>query len=143
MIACTAPEKRGVTVTGRERSATYKDVYQLYADRIDSGQLQPGDRLPSSQALEEQHHISHATATKVYFLLQILGYTYATPRGTFVADTRQGRLLERLCGALNDLESEGQGLQLEVGDSGSCILGRDGGVCWNPETKKWEIVSPQ
>lgn len=130
-------------MAGRERAATYKDVYQLYADRIDSGQLRPGDRLPSSQALEEQHHISHATAAKVYFVLQILGYTYATPRGTFVADTRQGRLLERLCNALNDLEKDGQGLQLEVGDSSSCILGREGGVCWNQETQQWEIFPAQ
>lgn len=130
-------------MAGRKSTATYKDVYRLYAAQVDSGQLQPGDRLPSSQALERTHGISHVTAAKVYLVLQLLGYTYATPRGTFVATTPQTRRFERLRDSLNTLDDTGQGLQLEVGENGSCIVGRDGGVCWSSETERWETVPTQ
>lgn len=120
---------------------TYKDVCRHYTSLIDAGVMRPGEQLPTTKELEELHGISHATAGKVYFVLRAQGYTYSTSRGTYVAGTRQERLLERLRDALNALDGDDQGLQLEVGDHGSCVMGRDGGVCWNSETRQWEIVS--
>jgi DNA-binding transcriptional MocR family regulator len=59
------------------------------ADRIrtaiDSGELAPGDKLPSTRALAEQAGVNHLTAVRVYRRLAEEGYvTAGVGRGTFV-----------------------------------------------------------
>jgi DNA-binding transcriptional MocR family regulator len=52
---------------------------------IDSGQLGPGDRLPSTRALAEEAGVNHLTAVRVYRRLAEEGYvTSGVGRGTFV-----------------------------------------------------------
>lgn len=119
----------------------YEQVYNHYAQLIDGGQLQPDDRLPTSHELEQEWNISHATATKVIRLLRDNDYVYTSTQGTFVLLTQHDRLLKRLQDTLNALEAARQDIQLEVGKNGSCIMGRDGGVCWNSETEMWEKVT--
>lgn len=132
----------GDTVDGRRkgRRGVYREVYTHYADMIDSGQLGLGDRIPSSSRIATEWGISHATAAKVLRLLRDNGYVTATSKGTIVARTKIGRLLHRLSDALNALEDERQLLQLESDKHGSCIMGREGGVCWNVLTQRWEPV---
>jgi 2-aminoadipate transaminase len=74
---------------------------QQLADRfvaaIEAGELEPGEKLPTTRALAEQAGINHLTAARVYRRLAELGYVTATVgRGTFVrtlapaADERHG-----------------------------------------------------
>lgn len=129
-------------VTGRRkgRRGVYKEIYAHYADLIDSGQLGPGDRIPSSSRISTEWDVSHATSAKVLQLLRDSGYVTTTSKGTVVSRTKIGRLLHHLSDALNALEDERQLLQLESDERGSCIMGRDGGVCWNLLTLRWEPV---
>lgn len=125
---------------GRNPNTKYQAVYDELAGKIDSGQLTTGDRLPTGPELQESAGISHVTARKVYRLLQDQGYVFTTTQGTFVRCSQAERLLRRLCDTLNALEAAGQNLQLEVGRTGSCLMGREGGVSWNGETQQWERV---
>ncbi|MDX6676043.1 MAG: 2-aminoadipate transaminase, partial [Solirubrobacteraceae bacterium] len=55
------------------------------AGLIDSGELEPGCKLPATRALAADAHINHLTAVRVYRRLAELGYvTAAVGRGTFV-----------------------------------------------------------
>jgi len=55
------------------------------AGLIDSGELEPGSKLPATRALAADAHINHLTAVRVYRRLAELGYvTAAVGRGTFV-----------------------------------------------------------
>jgi DNA-binding transcriptional MocR family regulator len=52
---------------------------------IESGELAPGDKLPSTRALAEQAGVNHLTAVRVYRRLAEEGYvTAGVGRGTFV-----------------------------------------------------------
>jgi DNA-binding transcriptional MocR family regulator len=52
---------------------------------IDSGELEPGSKLPATRALAADAGINHLTAVRVYRRLADLGYvTAAVGRGTFV-----------------------------------------------------------
>lgn len=52
---------------------------------IDAGDLEPGQKLPTTRALAEEAGINHLTAVRVYRRLAELGYvTAAVGRGTFV-----------------------------------------------------------
>jgi len=55
------------------------------AGLIDSGELEPGSKLPATRALAADAHINHLTAVRVYRRLAEIGYvTAAVGRGTFV-----------------------------------------------------------
>ncbi|GAA4905095.1 TetR/AcrR family transcriptional regulator C-terminal domain-containing protein [Streptomyces coeruleoprunus] len=57
--------------------------------RIASGELAPGDRVPSTRRLAEQWGVALATATKALTTLRLEGYVEARPRaGTVVAARR-------------------------------------------------------
>lgn len=54
-------------------------------EAIDTGELAPGEKLPTTRALAEEVSINHLTAVRVYRRLAELGYvTSAVGRGTFV-----------------------------------------------------------
>lgn len=118
----------------------YLKVVRHYADLIDSGQLKPGDRLPTRPELQDEHGISNSTATKAINVLRQELYIRSSTRGTFVWLTRHDRLYQQLADLLNELEDGNQSLQFEEGQTGMCIAGRDGGVCWDPETQSWKKV---
>jgi GntR family transcriptional regulator len=56
-----------------------------YRDAILSGELSPGDRLPSINDLTDQWHVARATASAAMSRLQVEGAVYSTPKGTFVS----------------------------------------------------------
>ena len=57
----------------------------LFAAAIESGELEPGEKLPTTRALAAEAGINHLTAARVYRRLAELGYVTATVgRGTFV-----------------------------------------------------------
>lgn len=72
------------------RDASGKAPYRRIADqvigRIDSGELQPGDGVPSVSQIMEAESVSRATAARVLTVLRSEGYVVATPGvGTVVA----------------------------------------------------------
>src|SRR5215207_5388411 len=67
-------------------------ITQQLTDRIagliDSGELEPGAKLPATRALAADAKVNHLTAVRVYRRLAELGYvTAAVGRGTFVRRT--------------------------------------------------------
>src|SRR4051812_6361866 len=67
-----------------EVSLTQQLVSRIAA-LVDSGELEPGERLPATRALAADAGINHLTAVRVYRRLAELGYvTAAVGRGTFV-----------------------------------------------------------
>src|SRR5436189_3326180 len=67
-----------------EESITSQIAQRIRA-AIDSGELAPGDKLPSTRALAEQAGVNHLTAVRVYRRLAEDGYvTAGVGRGTFV-----------------------------------------------------------
>jgi DNA-binding transcriptional MocR family regulator len=69
---------------GGEISLTQQLVTRIAA-LVDSGELEPGEKLPATRALAADAGINHLTAVRVYRRLAELGYvTAAVGRGTFV-----------------------------------------------------------
>jgi len=69
---------------GGEISLT-QQLVTLFSQAIDSGELEPGAKLPPTRALAADAGINHLTAVRVYRRLAELGYvTAAVGRGTFV-----------------------------------------------------------
>ncbi|WP_284309709.1 PLP-dependent aminotransferase family protein [Proteus mirabilis] len=67
--------------------ARYKSIVDMFANRIRSGDIPSGTRLPTHRALSTQEHISLATATRVYSELEAMGLVSGeTGRGTFVRE---------------------------------------------------------
>ncbi|GAA0555318.1 TetR/AcrR family transcriptional regulator C-terminal domain-containing protein [Paractinoplanes ferrugineus] len=66
--------------------APYRRIVQDIRRRIESGALQPGDRVPSARALVREWGVAIATATKAHAALRDEGLTIARPGvGTVVA----------------------------------------------------------
>src|ERR671916_3406290 len=62
-----------------------QQLVDLFAAAIESGELEPGEKLPTTRALAAEAGVNHLTAARVYRRLAELGYVTATVgRGTFV-----------------------------------------------------------
>jgi DNA-binding transcriptional MocR family regulator len=62
-----------------------QQLVDLFTGAIEAGDLEPGEKLPTTRALAEQAGINHLTAARVYRRLAELGYvTASVGRGTFV-----------------------------------------------------------
>jgi DNA-binding GntR family transcriptional regulator len=59
----------------------YRQITQHFRDRIKSGELKDGDRLPSARQLVEQWGVAHATAAKVLATLRSEGLVTTTSGG--------------------------------------------------------------
>jgi 2-aminoadipate transaminase len=69
---------------GGEVSLT-QQLVERFAAAIDSGVLEPGEKLPPTRELAAQVGVNHLTAARVYRKLAELGYvTASVGRGTFV-----------------------------------------------------------
>jgi GntR family transcriptional regulator len=66
--------------------APWRQIAQIYRDRIASGELAPGDRLPSIRSIAEEYDVATTTAQKVIEALRDEGLAVTSPMGTFVAE---------------------------------------------------------
>jgi DNA-binding GntR family transcriptional regulator len=130
------------TARRKTKRGVHRVVYEHFADLIDSGQMLPGDRVPTSKAMAERWNISHATAAKVLQNLRDQGYITTTTRGSFVRGGSASRLLFRLCDVLNEMEAAGQAPRVKVSKHGAFVIARDGGVHWNETRQQWEPMAP-
>jgi len=77
-----------IDLTDLQRDTGTSVTQQLvdrFAAAIDSGDLEPGEKLPTTRALATDAGVNHLTAARVYRRLAELGYvTAAVGRGTFV-----------------------------------------------------------
>jgi GntR family transcriptional regulator len=63
----------------------YAQIADHYRNAILTGELSPGDRLPSITDIAEQWHVARATAANAISRLQVEKAVYTTPQGTFVS----------------------------------------------------------
>ena len=69
---------------GGEVSLT-QPLVDRFANAIEAGELEPGEKLPPTRQLAEEVEVNHLTAARVYRRLAELGYvTASVGRGTFV-----------------------------------------------------------
>src|SRR3954447_21145 len=62
-----------------------QQLVDRFADAVESGLLEPGEKLPPTRQLAEDVGVNHLTAARVYRRLAELGYvTASVGRGTFV-----------------------------------------------------------
>lgn len=82
----------------------YKQVTDQIRDAIASGDLTPGDRLPSVRELSESLNVSTITIKRAYQDLETAGYILTRAGlGSFVGDVRREQLRER---KLEELKEE-------------------------------------
>jgi GntR family transcriptional regulator len=65
--------------------APWRQVYELLAARIRSGELAPGDRLPSLVDMAREHGVAVSTIQKTVGQLKADGLVQTSPMGTYVA----------------------------------------------------------
>src|SRR5215212_6304012 len=62
-----------------------QQLVALFSNAIEAGELEPGEKLPTTRALAAEAGVNHLTAARVYRRLAELGYvTASVGRGTFV-----------------------------------------------------------
>src|ERR671921_1386945 len=62
-----------------------QQLVDRFAQAIDSGELEPGEKLPTTRALAADAGVNHLTAARVYRKLAEQGYvTASVGRGTYV-----------------------------------------------------------
>jgi DNA-binding transcriptional regulator YhcF (GntR family) len=68
--------------------APWRQIAQIYRDKIESGELQAGDRVPSIRTLAQEYEVAATTAQKVIEALRDEGLIVTSPMGAFVAERR-------------------------------------------------------
>lgn len=64
--------------------APWRQIADIYRAKIASGELAPGDRLPSITSLAQEYEVAKTTAQKVIEALRDEGLVVTSPMGTFV-----------------------------------------------------------
>src|SRR4051812_30335577 len=73
-----------------------QQIVDSFASAIDAGELEPGEKLPTTRALAAEAGVNHLTAARVYRRLAEQGYVTATVgRGTFVRSLAPAAAEER------------------------------------------------
>ena len=72
--------------------APYMLIVYVLAEKIESGELKPGDRVPSVTELVETYAVSHSTARRALAKLKEMGLTDTVPamRRSCDCPTRMG-----------------------------------------------------
>lgn len=71
----------------------YRQLVAEFIRKIDSGEIKPGDRLPSEREMAESLKVSRITARQALDTLEQLGLVYREQgRGTFAAEPRLHRV---------------------------------------------------
>jgi GntR family transcriptional regulator len=76
----------GVVIRREGPVAPWRQIAQVYRDKIESGELQAGDRVPSIRTLAQEYEVATTTAQKVIEALRDEGLIVTSPMGAFVAE---------------------------------------------------------
>ena len=66
-------------------TAPWRQIAEIFRGRIASGELAPGDRLPSIASISQEYGVAMTTAQKVIVALRDEGLAVTSPMGTFVS----------------------------------------------------------
>jgi DNA-binding GntR family transcriptional regulator len=66
--------------------APWRQIHARLRAQIDSGELAPGDRVPSITTLAQEYGVALTTVRKALDQLKAEGLTATSPMGTFVAE---------------------------------------------------------
>ena len=70
----------------KSRKSIYEQIVDGFKELIISGDMGPGDRLPSVRELSAQLTVNPNTIQKAYAILEMKGFTYTVKgRGSFVS----------------------------------------------------------
>ena len=69
--------------------APWRQIHADLVKQITSGELQPGDRLPSIVSLAQQYQVALTTVRKALDALKADGLVVTSPMGTFVTPEGQ------------------------------------------------------
>jgi GntR family transcriptional regulator len=95
--------------------ALYQQVANSILERIQSGDLQPGARLPSENALSEQHQVGRNTIRHALSELAVKGYLESVHGvGTFVTETLFPKTVEFLYGFSQEMAQRGKNVASKV-----------------------------
>ena len=70
-------------------TAPWRQIADIYRQRIATGELPPGARLPSIRSISEEYQVAMTTAQKVIVALRDEGLVVTGPMGTFVSEESQ------------------------------------------------------
>ncbi len=103
--------------------AGYADIAAHFRRQIESGELQPGDRLPTLREVMQAHEVAQQTASRAYKVLRSEGLTSATTGGgTVVAQQGSNNIAARVrqFAATGRALTEGESSRiLEIGTVGA------------------------
>src|SRR5215469_17937498 len=90
---------RGFALARDDTIPLYRQVYEHIRAAITTGQLRPGDRLPSTRSLAEQFGTARGTIDAAYAILAGEGYLAGRgPAGTIVSANLDRRAIARGAG---------------------------------------------
>lgn len=86
-------------------SPKYSLISNEIIQKIESGELQPGDKIPSENELIKQYNISNTTARKCLLELEHKGWgTRIKGKGTFVLNRSEDKHLTRVLGSFHAIQ---------------------------------------
>ena len=89
--------------------ALYQQIADSILDKITSGELQPGARLPSEHALSSEHKVGRNTIRHALSDLSAKGYVEPVQGvGTFVTETHFPKTVEFLYGFSQEMAQRGK-----------------------------------
>lgn len=98
--------------------ALYQQVADSILEQIQKGKLQPGARLPSENALSEQHQVGRNTIRHALSELSAKGYVESVQGvGTFVTETLFPKTVEFLYGFSQEMAQRGKNVSSQVIES--------------------------
>ncbi len=85
-----------IRIVENSPESRWRQIYSAISDRILSGELEPGEELPSIRQLAADATVSVITVKRAYQQLEAEGFIYTQQgRGTFVAEMEPDTLRER------------------------------------------------
>lgn len=88
-----------------KKEAKYQELSRMFIEKIESGLLLPGERIPSENELMATHRISNTTARKVLLDLEIKGYANRIKgKGTYVLNRSEDKHLTRVLGSFTAMK---------------------------------------
>src|SRR5215213_9864899 len=103
-----APTESWVELRRRAEPAAYVQIEEELAERIRTGMLRPGDRIPPERELAEQMQVSRMTVRQALGRLADRGLLVRERgRGTFVSEPKLVQSLSRLNGFYDQMVSQG------------------------------------
>ncbi len=86
-------------------SSKYQEISKEIIRRIETGELRPGDRVPSENELIKTYKISNTTARKSLLEVELYGWaTRIKGKGTFVLNRTDDKHLTRVLGSFHAIK---------------------------------------